>query len=279
MKHVLIAEAGATKTDWSLLKHKSDPIRLQSIGINPAQDTQNDIKIILEKVKDQLIGQEIDSIYFFGAGCATPLLRLKIIEALKDVFKIDSIEVESDLKAAALALFGDSQGIACILGTGSASGLFSEGQLISQIPSLGYILGDEGSGMALGKRLLNSVFKNQLSHELSLKFQQEYNISLPILIDNVYGQRKPAKYLASFAPFLLKNIENEEIKALVEVEFDVFFKRNILSYTNSKDINIGFVGSVAWHFQDIIKKRAEKYGLKIASILKTPMPHLEIFLI
>lgn len=277
MENILIADAGSTKTDWTLIKNKEGVIRFKSNGINPAHDSIETIKSNLLDLNNLFANNSIDKIYFFGAGCASDFLKNKVKQALIDNFKVNSdiIKVETDLTGAAIALFGDDKGIVCILGTGSSTALFSNGRLIERIPSLGYILGDEGSGVALGKRLLNAVFKKQISNELITQFQDEFHLSIDRLIENVYSKPKAAKFIASFSPFLLKNIHVPDIEQMVMDEFDLFFKKNILAYKDVKSLKIGMVGSIAYNYQAYIEKSAQKYGLTINSFIQKPMPSLE----
>lgn len=276
MESILIADAGSSKTDWSLImNNEKSVIRVNSEGINPAHIASNELLGVIKSVKKQLPEVNVSKIFYFGAGCATSELITKVSDALQIVWKRAIINVQSDLAGAAIALFAEGNGIACILGTGSATGYFSQGHLINRIPSLGYILGDEGSAFSLGKRLINAVFKKQLPELLIDDFQNIYNITLDSLIHNVYDAPRPAAYIASFAPFLKNNIDNKIIQKLVEEEFDSFFIKNILPYGNIHGQTIGFVGSIAYNFSDILKKVVNRYHLNLAGIIKNPIIYLE----
>ncbi|MCH5241641.1 MAG: ATPase [Muribaculaceae bacterium] len=278
MRNILLADAGSSKTNWSFLNGETrEYTRIQTIGINPAHEDISSIITTLYEVKDRIKNNVLSEIYYYGAGCANQFMSLPVEYALTKVFGAEKISVRSDLMGASIALFGDSDGIACILGTGSASALISKGEIKQQTPSLGYILGDEGSGVALGKSLLNSVFKKQLSCNLIHKFQDRYKLNVSELIEKVYRETKPARYIASFSPFLLENIEEEEIRILVIKEFENYFIKNILPYENFQNFNVGIVGSIAYNYQEILSQSAAKFGIKIEKILKDPMPALESF--
>ena len=280
MNRVLIADAGSSKTNWSFLSEKSGEIlRFDTSGINPVHDSEERLGFLVKEIKQYLPEEPINEIHFFGAGCATSDLKQKVSDSFHEFFKDVKIHVESDLLGAALALFGDKEGIACILGTGSNTGLYSNGQIQYQIPSLGYILGDEGGGVSLGKTLLNAIFKKQLSEEIIKNFFIEYNITLQDLINKVYKGDKPAAYLASFSPFLLKNIGQPEIRELVKKEFDNFIKKNILSYPDYQIKKLGFVGSIAYNYKEILEESASNFSLKIYSIIPKPIIGLENFFI
>lgn len=276
MKNILIADAGSTKTQWSFLTEEAGvKISFLTKGINPAHQNKDLVVSILQEVKERISPNKVDEIYFYGSGCATPLLNRIISSSLSFVFHSEKILVDTDIKGAAIALFGLNDGIACILGTGSASALYSKGNIISQTPSLGYILGDEGGGVALGKHLLNAIFKKQLSNDIINRFQDRFELSLTELIEKVYKEPKPAAFIASFSPFLLENLEEPEIRLIVEKEFENFFIKNLKSYPHRDDLNIGIVGSVAFNYKDTLVSTADKLGYRIHKILKNPMPALE----
>lgn len=278
MPTILIAEAGSSKTNWSLLFDGADKVvRADSNGINPLHDSENSIRENLQKISDELKPEKIDQIIFYGAGCAFEEINRKLASQLSDFFNCREVEVESDMMAAARALFGSGDGIACILGTGSNSCNFSRGKITEKIPSLGYILGDEGSGVALGKALLNAVFKLQLPKDILDKFHSEYYLTTEELIKKVYTYSKPAAFLASFSPFLYKHRENEAIRTLLRNEFESFFLKMVLPYKDCRNKNIGMVGSVAFHYKEIILETALHLNLKISSILKKPIEELEKF--
>lgn len=276
MDYILIADAGSSKTDWSLIPERGcTPFRFQSNGINPAICSDEDIINTLTQVKRNIEGKIIKYIYFYGAGCATDRLKTKISKDLNNVFGISNVFVESDLIGASIALFGDTEGITCILGTGSNTGLYSKGKIIKHIPPLGYILGDEGSGVALGKRLLNSVFKRQLPEIIIKKFEQEFNLSVSEILNEVYCKTNPSQFIASFSPFLLNNIDTFEVKKLVRTEFENFFTKNILPYGDLSSYKIGIVGSIGYNYQEIIKEIAKQNDLEISLIIQKPITYLE----
>lgn len=273
----LLADAGSTKTRWTFQDEESGTlVRLSCQGINPLHESTDKIEVKIREIKESLGQQDVSEIHFFGAGCAYPEVIGSVCNLLKNIFSCELVNVASDMLGAAIALFGKGEGIAGILGTGSNTCQYSDGQIIAQIPSLGFILGDEGGGVALGKALLNAIFKRQLSSSIIEKFRCRYDLSLEELIKRVYVSPSPAPFIASFAPFLLENKDSEEIAAILMAQFDAFFTKNIIPY-HSEIRKVGLVGSVAFEFEEFLKKSAEKYGFEIASILKDPLPALEIY--
>lgn len=275
MKNFLIADAGATKTDWALFLENNRPIvSYRTEGLNPAHMSQREIIGILIKVKEFYKNFEIHHIFFFGAGCATELFCQLISSALSEVFPDANSKVESDITGAGKALFRQGEGIIAILGTGSATALYKDGFLIESIPSLGFILGDEGSGAALGKRLINAVFKKTLPSVLIKKFEIEYKLSLPDLLERIYKHPAPARFIASFTPFLLNNLDNEDVYDMVKKEFFLFFEKNIFPYHRKSEQKIGMVGSIAFYFSQILREVAADNNYEICGIIKEPLSNL-----
>ena len=278
MKGILIADAGGSKSDWVLVTSTGDITRFATTGINPALMSEDVVRSKLLKVKDNFsLFPDIHEIRFFGAGCAYPEINTRLAHLIKDIWPSASIFIESDLMGASIALFGESDGIAAILGTGSNSCLYQKGKILDNIPPLGYILGDEGGGVALGKKLLSAIFKKELPREMADKFHQEYNLTLPELIRNVYGIPNPAPFIASFAPFLSRNINNPAIYRLVRDEIYNFFLKNICKYTSYNQYSVGFIGSVAFSFKDIILEIGKEINLGIEKFLASPIEGLITF--
>ena len=272
-KNILIADSGATKTDWCLTQNGAEQQRFFTKGISPIYQTEEEIaKEISENVFPQLKGQKIDAVRFYGSGCIPEKIPL-VKNAIAYSFKHSDIEVYSDLIAAAHALCGRTSGIACILGTGSNSCEWDGEKITNQVSPLGFILGDEGSGGALGKLLVGDALKNQLTPGLKEKLLQKYNLTPADIIDNVYRKPFPSRFLASLTPFLLENIDDATIRRIVEKGFSDFFERNVMQYDFQKN-SVNFVGSIAWYYAPILKSVAEAKGIRIGKIEQSPMQGL-----
>lgn len=270
---ILIADSGATKADWCLARGKEVLHRFTGKGITPVFQTKEEMaREIRENVLPPLEEAPIEAIYFYGSGCIpekVPIVR----EALHASFPLETIEVYSDLIAAAHALCGHQAGIACILGTGSNSCEWDGTRVVKQISPLGFILGDEGSGASLGKQLVSDALKEQLTGGLKEALLEEYRLTPALVIDKVYRQPFPSRFLASLSPFLLKHIADPSIRRLVHRSFSDFFERNVMQY-DFQNNKVNFVGSIAWHYAAVLKEVAAEKGIEIGNIIQSPMEGL-----
>lgn len=271
---ILIADSGSTKTDWVLHNGTDIVARVKTQGLNPTQQSAEDIYgILLAELAGQIKTDAPETIYFYGAGCAYETANNRMSRALEKFFTTKNIHIHSDLLAAARALCGHEEGIACILGTGSNSCLFDGEKIIDNTPSLGYILGDEGSGAHLGRQLVSDCIKKQLPTELREKFMNQYNLDVAGILERVYRSPLPNRWLASFTPFLSENRKNAHIHALLKHCFTQFFQRNTMVYRRSW-LPIHIIGGVGMNFANEIKETAESLGLSIGNIVESPMKGL-----
>ena len=266
---LLIADSGSTKTDW-LLRADGMWQRFQTGGMNPFLMSEEELGRTLA---DALTADRLRTaplrVYFWGAGCRDAG-ACRMNSALRTFFPKADVHVESDLAGAAHALFGSAPGIACILGTGSNSGVFDGRQIVANIPPLGYLLGDEGSGASLGKRFLNALLKGELTQEINGFFYERYATTAARLLHDVYHAAAPNRYLAQFAPFLHATRQHAEIRQLLLDEFMLFFRKNVCPY-HRPDLPIGFVGSIAYHFSEELREAARCVGIKAGDTLQQPL--------
>lgn len=271
----LIIDCGSTKADWVLLDNSKVLKRFKTEGFNPNYISEDSILNIINNessYKEHI--RSISEIFFYGSGCGNSNNCNKIESILKSIFINAKIYVTHDMMAACHAILGTKKGIACILGTGSNSCYYDGISITEHAVSLGYILGDEGSGSYIGKQILRDYFYNNMPNDLSQRFKEEYNISVTETINNIYHESQVSKYLASFAKFAYLNKEHEYINDLCSRCFDEFIDNFILRYEYAKENEIGFVGSIAYYFQDIIKQRLENKNLKLGKVVKEPIDGL-----
>lgn len=274
---ILIADSGSTKCHWASIDDEND-IRISTDGINPFHCDRHTIESIVDsQLIDRIPQHKITEIHFFGAGCRDDKTTI-IADILRHRFPQATIEVTNDLKGAAIALFGDNGGIACILGTGSVACLYDGKEIVRSIDPLGYILGDEGSGAVLGRKLLGDCFKNRLPQHLKEKFFERYpTLTASELIERVYRKPLPNRFLASFAPFLSENIEESYAYNLVFDSFTEFFERNIASFDRWDEHETSFCGSVAYHFADVLEVAAAEFGIRLGQIVQSPIDNLALY--
>ena len=269
----LIADSGATKTDWCLTNGKEILHRYSSKGISPVfQSEEQIVEEIKKHVYPVFKKWKFNEIHFYGSGCTTENIPI-VKNAIFQSFPLDNIEVYSDLIATAHSLCGNKPGIACILGTGSNSCEWDGTKVINQISPLGFILGDEGSGASMGKKLLGDALKNQLTPGLKEILLEKYELTPSLIIDKVYRQPFPSRFLASLSPFISEHIDDDSIKQIVVNSFNDFLKRNVMQYNYRKN-SVNFVGSIAWHYADLLKEAARSNGIETGKILKSPMDGL-----
>lgn len=274
MRSVLIADSGSTKTQWCLLTaNKKKMITTQ--GISPYfLNDESLAKILIEELLPKMGTVEPDEIFYYGTGCSNIANVSLIKRGLKKLYKTAKINVDHDLLGAAKALCGDEKGIACILGTGSNSCYYNGKKVVKNSPGLGFILGDEGSGTYLGKKVLQYYLYNTFDAELMDKFKEKYPQTNGEILDNVYRTALPNRYLAGFVTFLIENRGHFMIENIIEDSINDFFFNHIYKYRESWTLPINFVGSVAYGFKDVLAEMCKDYELKLGKVIKSPMDGL-----
>lgn len=271
---MLIADSGSTKTDWCVILDNTPIKRIGTKGLNPFFQSEEEIQQELtHSLLPQLPEGTIDSVYFYGAGCTpekAPTLRRAIADSLPVV---GNIKAYSDMLAAARGLCGREAGITCILGTGSNSCFYDGKEIVNHISPLGFILGDEGSGAVLGKLLVGDILKNQLSPAIKEVFLKQFDLTVPEIIDRVYRQPFPNRFLASLSPFIAQHLEEPGIRQLVLGSFIAFLRRNVMQYDYTQ-YPAHFIGSVAHCYKEILQEAAQETGVRIGKILQSPMEGL-----
>lgn len=278
MEHsILIADSGSTKTAWALLMPDGKSQTFTGKGINPFMLSQKELEALLRKEvcpQVEICSTTIENVFFYGAGCRGGEESKVVTDALKNTLRVENVSVYSDLLGAAHALWGRTSGIACILGTGSASCYYDGKQIVKNVPSLGYILGDEGSGAIIGKALVNELFKGTLPSEIHDSFLQVCPKGIEDVLRRVYKEPFANRFLASLVGTVVApHRDRPEIQALLKNEFKKFFDRNIRHY-GKPSLPIGFVGGLAFHFEEELRAVAAEEGYRVAQILKNPLEGL-----
>lgn len=277
-RHILIADGGSTKVDWLLVDIEGNTkASFTTDGFNVARISKQDAVTYFSAVKQKLEASiRINEIHYYGSGAATNEICSTMEEAIREVWDPDVAEVQSDMLAACRVLDG-IPGIVCILGTGSNSAFFDGKKIVRNIPPLGFILGDEGGGTALGKRLLGDVFKEIAPKTVCDAFFEETGLSKGDVIRNVYRSPSPNIFLASFVPFIKSHVSDSYINSMVRQEFRRFIARNVARYKDSHSYPVSYIGSVAYHFRDILTEITQSEGFKIGLIEQHPMTGLKTY--
>jgi len=273
----LIADSGSSKAEWCLVNGKSKKTFLTQ-GLSPYFLSAEQIEYIIEQeLVPKLKGVSPEEVYFYGTGCSNPDNVKLVKKAIQRVFSDATIMVDHDLMGAARALCGKEKGIACILGTGSNSCYYNGKKIIKNSPGLGYVLGDEGSGAYLGRKVIQYFLYNTFDPDLADRFKAKFNTNSDEILTAVYKKPLPNRYLASYAVFLAENRGHYMVENIIEDAFNDFFFNHVLKYRESWTTPIHFTGSVAYGFKDVLKDMCSGYELQLGRVLKKPIDGLVKF--
>ena len=275
----LIADSGSTKTDWRLVGPNEQIHAFQTDGINPYYQTTSQIIDVLQMQLLPILPEAaVSAVFFYGAGCSGPAVNPIVADALRAVLPTaQTVDVDSDMLGAARAAAGHEPGIVCILGTGSNACCYDGRQIKRGIQSLGFWLGDEGSGGYLGKTLVRDFFQERLPTDLRDAFQVRYALDRPTLLENAYQKPFPNRYFASFTPFLSVNIDHPHVVGLVIEAFKLFLTTYINRFPEADTWPVHFVGSVAHYFAELLQRAVSEAGLIMGRVLQAPAERLVVF--
>jgi len=275
MSKVLIADSGSTKTHWCLMQDGQIVKEFNTSGINPIILKAEQIQDLLsEELNEEVLDSDIDEIFFYGAGIKNQEIAHFMNVILKNHFGSQHIESYSDMLGACRALCQDAPGVCGILGTGSNSCYYDGQNIHFNHPSLGFILGDEGSGTYMGRKVIQHYFYQTFDPELSLAFEQKFGKDLIPILDRIYKGERPNQYLATFAGFLSEHRGHYMIENIIEDCLIDFHHQHILKYREAWQYPIHYIGSVAYHFKDVIENIHQEYGLSTGHIMNSPMDGL-----
>ncbi|MBE6212805.1 MAG: ATPase [Rikenellaceae bacterium] len=269
---IVVADGGATKCDWAFVEDDKIVERLKMEGINPFSVSEEHIRKVIERdFLPVALRYDISHIWFYGAGCGFGGDIIKRV--LTDSLPTTEIFVGSDIDGAAKACCPNGEGIVCILGTGVSSMQVENGVCTKRLPGPGYILGDEGSGTVMGRMLLSDFIYNQLPSHIHKLFTEEFDVTIPEIIDRTYHKPAANRFFSSFTPFLSRHIEEEYCRGVVRYNFEQLVKRNLSQYDTHR-LTVNFVGSVAAVFEDILTEELDKCGMKKGVIVRSPIEYL-----
>lgn len=275
---IVVVDSGSTKADWKMIGGKAETISFTTMGFNPVFHSSEQMIAELKRTFEHQAGfDKVSEAYFYGSGCWDERLKGKIRKALLHFFPNAHVEVEHDLFGAARASCGNQPGIACILGTGSNSCLYDGKEVIDNVTNLGYLLGDEGSGTHLGKKLIRAYFYRELPGEL----EEQLDVLLPggkqYILDNVYGPETPNVFLASFTRFIHQNLHYPFLQRLAYDSFSEFIDRHVRKYPGHLELPVHFIGSIAFHFRAILQEILQERSMNMGVFIKKPIESLSEF--
>jgi N-acetylglucosamine kinase-like BadF-type ATPase len=275
---ILIADSGSTKTSWCLLKNGDAPLFFETEGYNPYfADTDYIADSLLRELPADVDRHSVARVYFYGAGCFEDKKDI-VSAALAVVFPGSSSAVALDLLASARALLGDAPGFVAILGTGANTCLYDGSHIIANIDSLGYLLGDEGSGFYLGRKLLGDYIRGYMPEPVQDEFMERYGVTREEIMERVYTAPMPNRFCASFAAFLTESVAGGEYtRGLVKEGLRDFFDNLVSRYPDYTHYTFNCVGSVGYAFRELLSEMAVGYGMRVGNILRSPIDGLVVY--
>ncbi|MGC4130037.1 MAG: ATPase [Bergeyella sp.] len=273
---IAIVDGGSTKCDWVILNQKGEiQLRTDTVGFNPNIIEVSEIPGELESnPKLSELRFKISHVFFYGSGCGTNENKLKVENALSVFFTNAKFVIKEDLLAAAYSAYNGTPAIVCILGTGSNSCYFDGKEMRTELPSLGFLIGDDGSGCALGKKLVKNYFMKKLPSDLHQQFTDTYHLEIDELIRNMYHNPRANAYLAEFSKFILERKDHPFLQHMVFEEMKNYFDYQVLPYEQSKNCEINFIGSIAYYYEDVLRAAGAELHLNIGTVVQRPIERL-----
>ena len=273
----IVIDSGSTKADWLISNTNRAPLQIETIGFNTMLNNVESFKASFLNHKKKPATDNVTEVFYYGAGCSTQAAISLAKETIQSLFPQATIHIENDLIGAARAVSQNKPSVVAILGTGSNSCLFNGTKIIDQVSNLGYLLGDEGAGYAIGREILRSFFYRELPPELTIAFQDKYKLSRNQLVDKIYSSPTPNSIIASFAEFAVQYRSEESIKEIITDVFQEYITRNLLKYQITTSVPVHFIGSIAYMFQSKLAYLLTKNSLLPGRFLRKPIDGLGIY--
>ncbi|GGB19001.1 MULTISPECIES: N-acetylglucosamine kinase [Mucilaginibacter] len=273
---IIIADGGSTKTNWCLVTEEGKKVYFNTEGYNPYfSSTEYIIQSLNESLPTDLEKNLITEVNYYGAGCSTPEMRKIVEEAMKVVFVGAKVNIGHDLLAAARALLGNSEGFAAILGTGTNTCIYDGKEVVHNIDSGAYILGDEGSGCYIGKKLLTDYLRGYMPEPVRALFWETYKLTPDDINEQVYTQPRANRFCASFSKFVYdNNVHIEYSRNLVRTSFEDFFRNLVTHYPDYQKYTFNCIGSVGYNFRNVLEEVVTENGMVVGNIIRSPIDNL-----
>lgn len=277
---ILVADSGSSRSDWMLSLPFDKPLTFTTKGLNPYFVSEKEIERVIHNVPEIMpYVKDVTEVYFFGSGCTSPDRRELVSNALSELFSEAFISVELDLLGSAYATCGNRKGYVATLGTGSDFTFYNGEDIEVSNQGVGYVLGDEGSGVWFGKSLITDYLYGKMPPDLASDFSNKYRVTKEIVVKNVYQKSMPNTYIASFVPFLSDHLGHPYVESLLEEGFSEFVKVAIMPHDDYRDFVCHFVGSIAYFFEPQLKQVCKNMGVQMGMILRNPMQNLFDFVL
>ena len=273
---ILIADSGSSKTDWRLIDNGTIS-QFSGIGLNP--DFVDGAKVAkeLNETFKAINKKEVTEIHFYGSGCSSESRNKIIADGIEKAFPKSQINIYHDLLGAARAACGKNRGVAGILGTGSNCCLFDGNQVIQEFRSGGFIIGDEGGGVDIGKRVLKAFIEGRMDEDLINRFQKRYKTNVDEILEGLYRKPFPNKFIANFSRFAYHNREHPFISELLQSSFRAYFQNMVSRYDEYETVPLNLVGSIAFYYQEVLRKVAQEFNVQIGNVLEKPISGLTLY--
>jgi len=273
---IAIVDGGSTKCDWVILENDgTEVLKTETVGFNPNIIKPELITIEIEKNQALIKFKDyLENIFFYGSGCGTPENKLIVEREIQRVFSNAQIRVKEDLLAAAYAAYRGVPAIVCILGTGSNACYFDGENVKTELPSLGFLIGDEGSGSALGKQLVRHYFMKKLPPDLHQQFTEIYQLNIDDLLKNMYHNPRANAYMADFTRFIVDRKTHPYFQNFIYKELKNFLEFQVMPYEECRESEINFIGSIAYFFEDSLRAAASDFHFKIGTVVQRPIESL-----
>lgn len=273
---IIIADGGSTKTNWCLVNNEGKKIYFNTEGYNPYfVSKEYIINSLQQNLPTDLPVNEITEVNYYGAGCSTDDKRKQVADAMQAVFIKAQVNIGHDLLAAARALLGSKEGFAAILGTGTNTCLYNGREIIQNIDSGAYILGDEGSGCHIGKKLLTDYLRGYMPEPVRELFWETYHLTPDDVNEQVYTKPLANRFCAGFSKFVYDNTVNIAYsRNLVRTAFEDFFRNLVTHYPNYQQYTFNCIGSVGYNFRNILEELVIENGMVLGSIIRSPIDNL-----
>ena len=274
---ILIADSGASKTDWRWITKENTIEQHQTLGFNPTYQDLRQLDKEVAQMPSSLLRDDVKQIFYYGAGCGSESNREQIHIVLEKHFDRAEINIHDDMLGVARALCGADPGIACILGTGANSCFYDGETILDNVSALGYILGDEGSGAYFGKILMADYLRNDMPEVIAHRLEKRFQLDRDIILYKVYQEALPGRFLAGFARFIFQNLKEPYCYRLVYDGFSAFFDKNLVGYQQINEVPVHFSGSVAFYFSNVLRQVANDRGIVVKNIVESPIAGLTLF--